>query len=184
GGARGLSLDNGDEPLPVRQFFLPMISELLRIDTAPDLRVAMTLYPTVSADDVFATLLGQACGLIASLAGLSLRQELAVIGSVDARGQIGRVSHLNERIEGFFDACSHIGLNGQQGVIIPALDRDRLALDKRVIRACTNDQFHIIAVASIPEAVERLTGKPAGTWKDGGFSEDSVLGLARRALAK
>ncbi|HSH26594.1 MAG TPA: ATP-dependent protease, partial [Wenzhouxiangella sp.] len=124
-----------------------------------------------------------ACGLIASLAGVSLRQGLAVIGSVDARGQVGRVNYVNERIEGFFDACNRIGLNGQQGVIIPAVDRDRLALDKRVIRACTNDQFHVIAVAGIPEALEHLTGRTAGTWKESGFAEDSVLGMARARLS-
>lgn len=183
GGAAGLSLENGDEELPVRKFLMPMITELLHIDTATDLQVAMTLDPAVSANDASSTLLGQACGLIASLAGVSLRQGLAVTGSVDARGQVGRVNYVNERIEGFFDACNRLGLNGQQGVIIPAVDRDRLALDKRVIRACTNDQFHVIAVASIPEALEHLTGRTAGVWKENGFAEDSVLGMARARLS-
>jgi ATP-dependent Lon protease len=182
GTGSGISLESGDGELPVRRFLLPMITELLHLEALPELRVAMTLDPTVAADDAASTLLGQACGLIAVLAGLSVRQELAVIGSIDARGQVGRVNYLNERIEGFFDACNRVGLNGQQGVIIPAVDKDRLALDKRVIKACTNDQFHVMAAASIAEALERLTGKTAGIWKDDGFPEDSVLGMASRSL--
>lgn len=181
-GNGAISLESGGEDRPVRQFLLPMIAELLHLDGLPGMHAAMTIEPAVAPADTASTLLGQACCVLAALAGLSIRQELAVIGSVDARGQIGRVDHVNERIEAFFDACNQVGLNGQQGVIIPAVDKDRLALDKRVIRASTNDQFQIMAVTSIPEAVERLTGKPAGTWKEDDFSEDSVLGLARSRL--
>lgn len=185
-GASGaaMSLESGGADLPVRQFLLPMIAELLHLEGLPGMHAAMTIDPTIPPDDTASTLLGQACGLIIALSGLSARQELAVIGSVDARGQVGRVDYVNERIEAFFDACSQHGLNGQQGVIIPAVDKERLALDKRVIKACTNDQFQVMAVASIPEAVERLTGKTAGTWKESDFPEDSVLGMARRALTQ
>ncbi|WP_376691376.1 AAA family ATPase [Wenzhouxiangella sp. EGI_FJ10409] len=179
-----LSLESGDHELPVRQFLLPMIAELLHLDELPPLHAALSIDPAMQADDAGATLLAQVCGLIAVLAGHAIRQDLAVIGSVDPRGQVGRVDFVNERIEAYFDACSQSGLNGQQGVIIPAVDRDRLSLDKRVIRACTNDQFQVIPVAGIPEAVERLTGKTAGTWKEDAFPEDSVLGMARRALVK
>lgn len=183
-GASGtsLSLESGGQSLSVRQFLLPMIAELLHLDNLPNRHAAITIEPVVQPGDEAATLLGQACGLLAALAGLSIRQELAVIGSLDARGQVGRVDHVNERIEAFFDACSQVGLNGQQGVIIPTVDKDRLALDRRVIKACTNDQFQVMAVASIAEAVERLTGKTAGTWKEHDFPEDSVLGMARAAL--
>ncbi|WP_376696366.1 AAA family ATPase [Wenzhouxiangella sp. EGI_FJ10305] len=179
-----VSLESGGQQLPVRHFLLPMITELMRLDALPGIHVAMTLDPAVAPEDASATLLGQACGVLAVLAGLSLRQDLAVIGSIDARGQVVGVDHINERIEAFYDACNHAGLNGQQGVIIPAMDRDRLALEKRVIKACTNDQFHIVPAASIAEAVERLTGKSAGIWKQDDFPEDSVLGMARQALAR
>ncbi len=179
-----VSLESGGQQLPVRQFLLPMITRLLRIDALPDIHVAMTLSPAVTREDSASTLLGQTCGLLAALSGLSLRQDLAVVGSIDAHGQTVGVDHINERIEAFYDACSHVGLNGQQGVIIPAMDRDRLALERRVIRACTNDQFHIMPAASINEAIERLTGKTAGVWKEDNYPEDTVLGLARANLLK
>jgi len=178
-----VSLESGGANLPVRQFLLPMIAELLHLDGLPRLHAAMTIDPAVHPDEAAVTLLGQACALLATLSGLSIRQELAIMGRVDARGQIGRVDHINERIEAFFDACQQVGLNGQQGVIIPAVDKDRLALEKRVIKASTNDQFQVMAVTSIPEAVERLTGKTAGIWKEDDFPEDSVLGLARSRLS-
>lgn len=177
-----ISIESGGRELPVPRFLLPALAELLHLEHLPQLHVAMTIEPGVEPDDTAASMLGQACNLIATAAGQSIRQELAVVGSVDARGQVGSVACVNECIEGFFDACNHAGLNGQQGVLIPAVDKERLALDKRVIKACTNDQFHIIAVASIAEAVERLTGKTAGIWKEDDFPEDSVLGLARKRL--
>jgi ATP-dependent Lon protease len=177
-----ITLENGSETLAVRRYLMPVISELLHLDRLPNLHVAMTVHPTIQSGDEEATLLGQACAILAALSRASIRQEMAIIGSLDAHGQVGRVDHVNERIEAFFEACEQIGLNGQQGVIIPAPDKDRLALDKRVIKACTNDQFNILAVSSIAEALERLTGKTAGTWKDDQFTQDSLLDLARQAL--
>lgn len=177
--APALTLENGDRPLDARGFLWPAVAELLHLDTVPDIHVAITIEPAVQVDDAASTLLGQACVLIAALAGLSIKQDLAVVGRIDARGQVGRVAHVNERIEGYFQACSEAGLNGQQGVIISSIAKEQLALDKAVIKACTNDQFGVFGVASIVEALELLTGKPAGIWKDEGFPEDSVLGLAR-----
>ncbi|NBB92528.1 MAG: AAA family ATPase [Gammaproteobacteria bacterium] len=179
--AASLTLESGSEALPSRQFLWPVIAELLQLDTMPALHAALTIDPALDAEDAAASLLGQVSGLLCALAGLSVRQDFAVIGSIDARGQIGHVEQVNERVEGFFQACSGAGLNGQQGVIIPAASRDRLMLDKNVVRACTNDQFRVYPAASIHETLELLTGKPAGSWKDGGFSEDSVLAKARAA---
>ncbi|NEZ03260.1 AAA family ATPase [Wenzhouxiangella sp. XN201] len=177
-----LSLEYGARSDQPRQFLLPLLGEMLQLSGVPSIQATLSIAADIDAEDLDATLLGQACGLVATLAGLSMRQDIAVIGALDARGQVIGVDHVNERVEGFFEACKHVGLTGKQGVIIPAANQNRLALDKSVVKACTNDQFHVYGVAGIGEALELLTGKPAGTWKENAFSADSVLERAREAL--
>ena len=67
--------------------------------------------------------------LLSAIGGLPLRQDLAVTGSVNQRGEIQAVGGVNEKIEGFFRTCRSLGLTGSQGVIIPAANvRNRLAV--------------------------------------------------------
>lgn len=176
-----LSFESRSAQLEARHFLWPLIAGILRLDAIPHWQAALSIEAELDPGDADSTLLGQACLLMATLAGLSLRQELAVIGRIDAHGQPGDVERINERIEACFQACSDSTLNGQQGVIIPDASRDRLMLDRQLVRACTSGQFHIYSVASIGEALELLTGKRAGTWRDGGFGEQTVFGLARAA---
>ena len=63
---------------------------------------------SASAAELFAPALGSRRG-----AGQAV---LAVTGSVDQRGQIQAIGGVNEKIEGFFDACRAIGFSGNQGV--------------------------------------------------------------------
>ena len=58
--------------------------------------------------------------LLSALAEAPIKQCFAVTGSVDQRGQIQAIGGVNEKIEGFFDACQAVGFDGHQGVIIPA----------------------------------------------------------------
>jgi Lon protease (S16) C-terminal proteolytic domain len=56
--------------------------------------------------------------LLSALAEAPITQALAVTGSVDQRGQIQTIGGVNEKIEGFFDACRGVELTGKQGVVI------------------------------------------------------------------
>jgi ATP-dependent Lon protease len=120
------------------------------------------------------------CCLFSSLADIPINQGFAMTGSIDQRGHVQAVGGVNDKIEGFFDACSDAELTGEQGVIIPRANVDDLMLREDVVQACENGQFRIHAVAWIQEALEILTGVPAGVWKESaGFQSDSVLGRAR-----
>jgi len=175
----GLVIDSVAGAIHTPAFIPQVISSLLHLDTVPAFSATLMVDPPLADEDHNVLHLGLACCLIAELAGVPLRQDMAVMGSVDARGRICRIDHVNERIEGFFEACGHVGLTGQQAVVIPLANRDGLALDRQLVKACANDQFHVYAVSGISEALELLTDKPAGIWKEQGFSEGSVLALAR-----
>lgn len=121
--------------------------------------------------------------LLSALAGLPLRQDIAVTGSVNQHGEVQPIGGVNEKIEGFFAVCQTRGLTGEQGVMIPALDLPDLMLDDEVVAAVTAGQFHIYSVATIPEGIEILTGVPAGErGSNGQYPPNSVFGRVDETL--
>ena len=102
------------------------------------------------------------CALLSALAGVPLSQSFAVTGSINQMGVVQPVGGVNEKIEGFFDACATQGLTGRQGVILPRGNVDNLMLRADVVAAVDKGQFHIHAITHIDQALELLTGLPAG----------------------
>lgn len=121
--------------------------------------------------------------LLSSLSGCPIRQDVAVTGSVNQKGEIQPVGGINQKIEGFFDICQAKGVNGQQGVIIPAQNVKNLMLKRKVVEAVSKGQFHIYPVATIDEGLEILTGTPAGKrLPEGTFEQNSVSYRVDRRL--
>jgi predicted ATP-dependent protease len=119
--------------------------------------------------------LAELCVLLSALAGAPLHQGLAMTGSVDQNGAVQAIGAVNEKIEGFFDVCARAGLDGTQGVIIPASNVRSLMLRADVIEAVRSGRFRIHAVDQVDEAMELLTGLPAGlARKDGSYPKGSV----------
>ncbi len=121
--------------------------------------------------------------LLSSLAEVSLRQDLAVTGSVNQKGEIQPIGGVNEKIEGFFQVCKEKGLTGTQGVIIPKLNVRDLMLRKDVINSIQKSKFHIYAIDTIDEGIELLTGRKAGRKTPAGeFETDSIHFLVDKKL--
>ncbi len=106
--------------------------------------------------------MAELCALLSALAGLPIRQSLAVTGSVDQHGRMQAIGGVNEKIEGFFDICQARGLTGEQGVLIPQTNVKHLMLRRDVVEACAAGRFHVWPVGGVDEAIELLTGTPAG----------------------
>jgi predicted ATP-dependent protease len=121
--------------------------------------------------------------LLSALSGLPLRQNIAVTGAVNQHGEVLPVGGVNEKIEGYFRVCEAAGLDGRQGVLIPARNRRHLMLEPRVVEAVALGRFHIHTAAHVSEGIELLTGHPAGELNAAGhYPHDSVLGHAQDAL--
>lgn len=122
--------------------------------------------------------------LLSALAGVPIKQSLAVTGSINQRGQIQVIGGVNEKIEGFFDVCQARGLTGEQGVLIPAANVRNLMLRADIQEAARNGQFHIYPVSTVDEGMELLTGLAAGEPdEDGDFPPDSINGRVVARLA-
>ncbi len=113
--------------------------------------------------------------LLSTLSGIPIRQEIAVTGSVNQKGEIQPIGGVNQKIEGFFDACKTRGLTGNQGVMIPHQNVKDLMLRQDVVDAVTERKFHIYAVESIQQGIEILTGFKAGELQDDGTYEDGTV---------
>jgi predicted ATP-dependent protease len=100
--------------------------------------------------------------LLSAIADVPLRQDIAITGSIDQWGSIQAIGGVNEKVEGFFDVCRETGLTGTQGVCIPQANVRNLVLRPDVLQAITDGQFHLWAISTIDEAIELLTGIPAG----------------------
>lgn len=129
-------------------------------------------YSGVDGDSASST---EAYALISSIADIPIRQDIAVTGSTNQKGEIQPIGGVNQKIEGFFDVCRAKGLTGNQGVIIPELNIPDLMLREDVVEAIKNGQFHLYPVKTIDQGIEILSGRKAGARKpDGKFEEDSV----------
>jgi ATP-dependent Lon protease len=104
--------------------------------------------------------------LLSALAEVPLRQDVAVTGSINQRGEMQAVGAINDKIEGFFDVCRSKGLSGTQGVCIPAANVKNLILRPDVIDAMSRGQFYIWAASHVEQAMQLLSGIPAGKIDD------------------
>ena len=121
--------------------------------------------------------------ILSALSGLPIKQNLAVTGSVNQKGQVQTIGGVNEKIEGFFEVCKIKGFTGQQGVMIPASNVQNLMLKEEVVDAVKAGQFHIYSVKTIDEGIEVLTGVKAGErQKDGTFENGTVNDRVNRQL--
>lgn len=127
--------------------------------------------------------LAEILSLLSDLSQVPLRQDIAVTGSINQKGESQAVGGINEKIEGFFHVCDRKGLTGRQGVIIPAANVDDLMLDTQLVDAVKRGMFHVFPVHNVDEALEILTGKQAGAEDDkGAFPGLSVNSLAQARL--
>ena len=121
--------------------------------------------------------------ILSSLAELPIRQDLAVTGSVNQKGEIQAIGGVTHKIEGFFDLCKKRGLTGTQGVIIPVSNVKDLVLKDEVVEAVKEGVFHIYPITHIEEGIELLMGVPAGKKnKAGNFPANSVHGKVMKKL--
>lgn len=112
--------------------------------------------------------------LLSAISEIPLRQDRAITGSINQRGQIQAIGGVNEKIEGFFSTCKALGLTGQQGVIIPVGNVKHLMLNEEVLKAVKQDQFHIWAIQNFEQGVSLLTGYGVGDRQaDGSYPEGS-----------
>ena len=123
--------------------------------------------------------------ILSALAGLPIKQNLAVTGSVNQEGEVQAIGGVNEKIEGFYQTCKVKGLKGDEGVMIPKSNVQHLMLNEDVVDAVRKGKFHIYPVGNVDEGIEVLTGVKAGKLQsDGTYEAGSVHHTVNKRLAE
>ncbi|KIE58116.1 ATP-dependent protease [Methylacidiphilum kamchatkense Kam1] len=139
-------------------------------------------YSLVEGDSASAA---ELCALLSALSEYPIYQSIAITGSINQLGEIQAIGGVNEKIEGFFDTCAARGLDGNNGVIIPWSNLQHLVLKEEVLEAVEKGLFKIYAVKTIDEAMEILTGIPAGERDaQGKYPPESINGKVEAKLSQ
>ena len=140
------------------------------------------MYNGVDGDSASST---ELYAILSSLSDLPIKQNIAVTGSVNQKGEIQPIGGVTDKIEGFFSICKLRGLTGEQGVMIPYQNIKNLNLNDDVIKAVKDGMFHIYGIKNIDEGIELLTGVPAGKKnKNGEYTVGTVNYLVNEKLKR
>jgi len=129
--------------------------------------------------------LAEVLSILSDLADVPLRQDLAVTGSVNQRGEVQAIGGLIQKAEGFHRTCVEAGpLTGAQGVVFPRSNEPSLILDDEMSADIAAGRFHTYSAAHVDEAVELFTGIEAGVPDaDGNYPAGSVYARVAARLA-
>ena len=148
----------------------------------------LSLSGTISFDQSYSYIEGDSAAiaetiaLLSSLAGVGLKQNLSVTGSMDQNGIAQPIGGVNEKIEGFYEVCKLTGnLNGA-GVVIPSKNMENLVLSDEVVNSIKSGEFSLYAIDNIDDAIKIFTGMEAGVRKKNRFSKNSFHYLVDKKL--
>jgi predicted ATP-dependent protease len=137
-------------------------------------------YAGIDGDSASAT---EIYAILSSLSGLPVRQDVAVTGSMNQKGDIQPIGAVNEKIEGFFDCVRAGHPTGKEGVIVPRKNVNDLMLRDDVLQAVRRGKFHIYAIDTVEQGLEILTGIQAGRRrKNNTYTPGSVFQMADQRL--
>ncbi len=124
--------------------------------------------------------------ILSDLARVAIRQDLAVTGSLNQRGDVQAIGGVRHKIEGFFRTCCNAGpLTGTQGVVIPAANEPYLVLRDEVAQAVAKGEFHIYSVADVDSALELFSGLSAGVPDaKGAYPPETIYGRVAAQIAE
>jgi len=126
------------------------------------IKVSLTFdqnYGPIDGDSASST---EIYALLSAIAKLPIRQDIAVTGAVDMKGNILAVGGVEEKIRGFWELCTERGLTGEQGVILPESNVADLMLDPEILQDMRSGRFHIWSVRHVDAGIALLTGLSAG----------------------
>ena len=152
-------------------------------------RFPLSIYSSICFEQSYGEIEGDSASsteiyvLLSSITGIPLRQDIAVTGSVNQRGEIQPIGGVTEKIEGFYSICRQISFTGNQGVIIPESNVKNLILNNEIKTAVEKGEFHIYPVKTIDDGIRILTGmEPGEKNKKGAFPSHSFNHLAEKKL--
>jgi predicted ATP-dependent protease len=143
---------------------------------------AMALHASMTFEQLYGEIDGDSASsteiysLLSALSEVPLAQHIAVTGSVNQHGEVQPIGGATFKIEGFYEVCRARGLDGTQGVMLPASNVPNVVIRPEVAQAIADGKFNVWSVETIDQGIELLTGVPAGVrGADGKYPEGTVF---------
>jgi len=156
--------------------------EMFANDQPLSLSGSLTFEQSYGPVDGDSASLAELITLLSALSDVPVKQELAITGSMNQKGEAQPIGGVNDKVEGFFRVCNAKKLTGNQGVVIPAQNEKDLMLHRDVVDAVKAGKFHIWSVKNLDDAVEVLMGEKPGKRTRGKFPEGSIYGKVNERL--
>ena len=165
---------------PIHNKGVLILSGILRERFASKKPLALTAsiafeqsYSDIDGDSASAA---EVYAILSALSEVPIKQNLAITGSINQKGDIQPIGGVNEKITGFFEICKERGFTGDQGVIIPIQNVEDLMLDKEIVDAVEKGLFHIYTNSKLEEGAEILMGLKAGIKdKNGKYPKNTLF---------
>jgi len=122
--------------------------------------------------------------ILSRIADIPIRQDIAVTGSLSQAGEVQPIGGVVEKIEGFYRICKEKGLTGTQGVLFPEQNMTNLILPVEIENAIKNNRFNLYTMSYIDDAIELLSGIPAGKPIKTGYQKNSFHYFVDKKLKK
>ncbi len=155
-----------------------LLRHLLRLDHPMAFSASIAFEQSYGGVDGDSASAAEFCSLISSLTQTPIRQDFAMTGAIDQKGNIMPIGAVTEKVEGYFDACNAVEFTGTQGVIIPRSNQGELMLRQDVVDAVAEGRFQIHAITRIEQALELFTGVDVGDLEHP--AEGTLLAIARQ----
>lgn len=94
--------------------------------------------------------------ILSSLSKFGIKQNISVTGSINQFGEVQPIGGVNEKIEGFYKVCKLIDSPENKGVLIPAINKNEIVLNKEVEDSVAKGEFHIYTMDTLEDAIETM----------------------------
>jgi predicted ATP-dependent protease len=124
--------------------------------------------------------------IISAVAGIPVRQNIAMTGSLNQFGDVQPVGGINEKVEGFYKTCMLLGKKSKgYTLIVPHQNVSNLMLHADVRKAVQSGYIRIYPVKYFWEAFELATGVALGikSVTDKNFTGGSAFDVIAKKLA-
>jgi predicted ATP-dependent protease len=161
-----------------------LIRSLFATRSPLGLAATLTFEQSYGRVDGDSATLAEAVALLSCAAQLPCRQDLAVSGAINPRGEVLPVGSVNLKVQGWFETCLAAGLTGTQGVVLPRINLPDLQVSEEVAAAMAAGRFTVWAVDSVDDVLELVLGVPAGRRPKKPFAPGSVYWRAGRTMRR
>ncbi|MEO0197342.1 MAG: ATP-binding protein [candidate division WOR-3 bacterium] len=97
--------------------------------------------------------------ILSAISEVPIKQNIAITGSLNQKGEVQPVGGIPEKIEGFYYSLKIMGLlDGKCGVIVPNRNMDNIILNDEVLDAMKEGKFNIWVVDNFDDVIEIATG--------------------------